>query len=402
MATDLIIVAVAIVLSILLLHPRLTRMRTWRATVTPLASIIGSGFLISGPILADAAGRQAWIAMSALCAIAYVFGAAIRYNILTVEPVLKNKPSLFVRGLERVSDFALAIAYFISVAYYLNLFAAFALRLVNVNDPFWSRCAATVVTAALGAVGGIGGLRDLERLAVSAVGVKLALIAAIVVALVGSSIGVFFAGEFAWPSLDHARGAEEVRTLLGLVIMVQGFETSRYLGEEYDAEMRVKTMRRAQWIATVIYVIFILLTTRFFTDGLPATGGETAIIDMLEPIGAVMAPLIIITALASQSSAAIADLNGAGGLLSETAGKRVSVKLGNILTALAAIAVTWFADIYEIIVYASKAFVIYYALQCLQAANSARVNKRWIRCALYIGGLLVAVCVVLFAIPAEA
>jgi hypothetical protein len=34
---------------------RILNSRRWRATVTPLASIIGSGFLVAGPILAHAA-----------------------------------------------------------------------------------------------------------------------------------------------------------------------------------------------------------------------------------------------------------------------------------------------------------------------------------------------------------
>ena len=38
---------------------RFARSDTWRATVTPLASIIGSGFLISGPLLAKEFGSAA-------------------------------------------------------------------------------------------------------------------------------------------------------------------------------------------------------------------------------------------------------------------------------------------------------------------------------------------------------
>jgi hypothetical protein len=189
--------------------------------------------------------------------------------------------------------------------------------------------------------------------------------------------------------------------LLGLVILVQGFETSRYLGDAYDKETRIKTMRWSQWIASGIYFAFIILVTPYFTQELPALGGETAIIDMLIPVGAVVAPAIIIVALASQLSAAVADMNGAGGLLFETTNKRLSPEAGHLLTALLAVAITWVADIYEIITYASKLFVLYYALQSVQADCSAWRLKRYGRAAMYSAGVAVALLVVMFAIPAD-
>ncbi len=399
---DIVIASVAIVCCIVLLHPRLARARLWRATITPLASIIGSGFLIAGPILADATGQQAWLAMLSLCGVAYLFGAAIRYNIRHVEPVLRETADIPTRTIERLSEAVLAVAYFISVAYYLSLFASFGLRLVNITDPTLSRWVATAVIATLGAVGGIGGLRELERLAAYTVGLKLGLIFAVIFALVGSSIFAMAAGTFAWPALEHPRGLNELQIVLGLVILVQGFETSRYLGEEYDAETRIRTMRWAQWLSTAIYASFILLATRFFQNQLPAEGGETAIIDILAPLGGIIAPMIILTALASQSSAAIADTNGAGGLLSEATGKRVSVKVGNILTAAAAIAIIWIADIYEIIVYASKAFVGYYALQCIQATVMAARKRHSIDASIYAVGVIIAFIVLILAVPASA
>ena len=45
------------------------------ATVTPLASIIGSGFLISGPLLAREFGGAAFWAMAVLLLLAYAVGA---------------------------------------------------------------------------------------------------------------------------------------------------------------------------------------------------------------------------------------------------------------------------------------------------------------------------------------
>ncbi len=95
-------------------------------------------------------------------------------------------------------------------------------------------------------------------------------------------------------------------------------------------------------------------------------------------------------------------MNGAGGLLAEAGGKQVNVKLGNLLTAAAALAVTWLGDIYEIITFASKAFVVYYALECTQAAVSALGSGKRLRAGLFVLGGLAAIAVVLFAQPAKA
>jgi len=398
----LVLVLGAGALALIFFQPRLMRQSAWRATVTPLASIIGSGFLVAGPILAHAAGNEALLAMAALCALAYLFGAAIRDNIRHIEPLLATDPPPIVFALERASDLALCFAYFVSVAYYLNLFAAFGLRIGDLLDPFWIRLAATIMIALIGLVGLRGGLRALEHLEISAVSLKLSLIGALILAMAVAAILALAHGTFAWPAVGHVHGLREIEILLGLVILVQGFETSRYLGETYDAHTRIRTMRWAQWLSSAVYVVFMALATRYFTGDLPAQGGETAIIDMLAPISALVAPLIILTALASQLSAAIADMNGAGGLLSETSGKHFSVDLGNLITALAAIGVIWAGNIYEIITYASKAFVFYYALQSLQAMLGALRRGAFVRAGLFMLAIIAAACVLLFAVPAEA
>lgn len=46
-ATNFILVAGAVIAAIFFLNPRLSARPLWRATITPLASIIGSGFLIA-------------------------------------------------------------------------------------------------------------------------------------------------------------------------------------------------------------------------------------------------------------------------------------------------------------------------------------------------------------------
>lgn len=399
--SSIILIAVAVLMSAVLLRPRLLSAAPWRATVTPLASIIGSGFLIAGPVLSGAAGTWAWAAMAGLCAAGYLFGEAIRHNIVHVEPELADHPAQLVRWTERVSNLALSFAYFISVAYYLALFASFGLRFLDVDSQLVVRIAATTVIAGVGLTGLLGGLKALEGVEVYAVGLKLSVIVGLLAALGFATVAATSSGTFGWPQEDHPRGLTELRMLLGLVVLVQGFETSRYLGKSYDAELRVKTMRRAQIIASAIYVAFILLITAYFT-GEPPGGETTAIIDMLAPLGMALAPMVILAALASQLSAAVADTNGAGGLLSEVTGGRLSVNLGNAATAAVAIFIIWVADIYEIIAFASQAFALYYALESAQAAYSAYRRQRFGRMTLFIASTALAVLVVTVAIPAKA
>lgn len=402
---DWVLALVTLGLAVVLLWPRLQAKGEWRATVTPLASIIGSGFLVAGPILSDIAGHWAFIAVAGLCVLGYLYGHVIRHNIRVVEPLLAGRPAPAMRAIEWASDLALALAYFISVAYYLNLFAAFALRGAGLDDDLWIKALSTAVIAALGLLGALRGLGALERLETFSVGLKLAVIGGLCAALLAGQLGELATGSFAWPDLPTPGALEDVRIWLGLLILVQGFETSRYLGDAYDRPTRIRTMRRAQWIATAIYVGFILLATRHFTPGLVDLGGETAIIDALAGVGMLVAPLVIVAAIASQLSAAVADLNGAGGLIAETSGRRVSVAIGYLVTAGAAIAATWGADIFEIITYASKAFVLYYGLQSLQAllvTAKAGGRTRLPRVALFAVAVLIAVAIIVFATPVEA
>ncbi|MFW2341998.1 hypothetical protein [Brevundimonas sp.] len=398
---DYALIGVGLLAAAALFHPRLLKSDQWRATVTPLASIIGSGFLVAGPVLASLAGNLAIAAMLGLCAAGYLFGSAIRYNIAHVEPGLDGGAPRAVKGLERVSELALALAYFVSVAYYLHLFAAFGLRLGEITDPVWIRAAATVVIATVGLIGGLAGLNGLEKLAIGAVALKLAVIAGLFGGLAVAAGLAIHGGTFAWSAPVPEAGLTDLRVLLGLVILVQGFETSRFLGAAYDGPLRIRTMRHAQWIATAIYLVFFLLITSHFTGSESQGSGETAIIDILRPVGIIIAPAIILAALASQLSAAVADMNGAGGLLHEVSGHRVRVRWGNVVTAAVAIVIVWTSNIYEIITWASRAFVLYYALQSIQAAWAAGRQGDRARVALFAGAILLAGVVLVFAIPAQ-
>ncbi len=370
---DALVLLVCVLAGGLLLHPRLARSKLCRATITPLASIIGSGFLVIGPVLDASFGAAAPIVMAALCLSAYLFGAAVRFNIerlAIAQAVRSGTEEIF----EIVASWALALAYIISVAYYLNLLGAFSVSLTALNDAFHAKLVTSAVFAVILLVGWRRGFGALERMEQISVGVKLAIIAGLLFGLAWhlarcATEGTLVANPATitgWPAVTLAAG---------LLVTVQGFETSRYLGAEYDAPTRVQSMRLAQWISTAIYMTYILLLSFGFAPGTLILS-ETAIMDLMAIVTPILPALLIAAAISAQFSAALADTGGSGGLLAELTGRRISPRGGYVLLVIAGIALTWTANLFEIIAYASRAFALYYAIQALMAARGAWPRDR--------------------------
>jgi hypothetical protein len=185
---------------------------------------------------------------------------------------------------------------------------------------------------------------------------------------------------------------------LGLLIIVQGFETSRYLGDEHPADLRIATMRTAQLVSAVIYLLFIGLATVLFHKGLSAD--VTAIIGMTAPVAAVLPLLLSVAAIGSQFSASVADTSGAGGLLEDITNHKLRVRYAYALILLVTIAITWETNVNQIIAYASRAFALYYMLQCVVAFIVALQMKALPRRAprLFGFGLVAVICLLVFAL----
>lgn len=403
--SGLVMVATLVAL-VAVFHPRLVRSVTWRATVTPLASIIGSGFLVLGPILKHDFGTWGIAVMLLLCGTAYLFGGAIRYNIARYDASRydaagNDSTPTRVAQLETVASYALAAAYIVSIAYYLNLFGAFAVSLTPVNDQTHARLVTTGALAFVACFGWLRGFAVLERIEEGTVGLKLAIIAGLLVALVTFFFQRLGSGEGLYFSQGNGLSWESVAIALGLVITVQGFETSRYLGDEFDASTRIATMKSSQWISTAIYVVYIVLVTFCFSDS-QVPESETGIIGMTELVAPVLPAMLVAAALAAQFSAAVADTGGCGGLAEEVTRRRVDAKTAYLLIGVVGIGLTWIADIYSIIAYASRAFAIYYALQCVIAAVFAASTGRDSRRVVWFSLLaIVAACIVVFGRSAE-
>lgn len=363
---NLVVVLGCVVAAAPLLMPRVMRSRDWRATVTPLASIIGSGFLVLAPLLVREFGHHAGAAMALLCALAYAVGGGIRANI---QMRANHAGSGVVQRLEHASSWALSFAYVVSVAYYLNLFGAFAVSLTPWHQPWQGKAVTSAVLLLIAGLGWRGGLQALERAETLTVGIKLAIIGGLLagMALYAARLGA----EGNWPASPGHAGLSALPMFFGLLITVQGFETSRYLGAEYDVATRVRTMRRAQWLSSAIYIAYIgLASVCFSADGVPLS--ETAVIGMMAPVAALLPPLLVLAALAAQFSAAAADTNGCGGLVHEMSRGRLTSRQAYVGLVAAALALTWLADIFQIISLASRAFAAYYALQMVLAVVLGR------------------------------
>lgn len=361
------ILAVAGACGAVLALPRVSRSSMWRAMMTPLASIIGSGFLILGPLLNALYGGWALLAMALLCLVAYLFGAAIRANIADRNDGTPLEGA--GKALDTASSWALAFAYFIAVAYYLNLFGAFAVDLTPWNNDVSARIVTSAVFGVILVVGWTRGFGALERMEQVSVGIKLSIIAGLLAGLVW-----YFADRASVGALHFnpvGVGPHDAILLgFGLIVTVQGFETSRYLGAVYPAEMRIRSMKLAQLVSTVIYLVYIgLISFVFHADNLHVD--EAAIIDLMRVVAPILPGLLVAGALAAQFSAAVADTSGAGGLVVELTRQRVGPRIAYAALVGTGLLLTWTSDVFEIISYASRAFALYYGLQSAVAAISA-------------------------------
>ncbi|MDP4840210.1 MAG: hypothetical protein NWR43_01320, partial [Alphaproteobacteria bacterium] len=365
-----IITTMALSLSFMLLS-KIRNSPFWRATITPLASIIGSGFLVAAPLLQSIMGNHATISIVLILVLAYFVGSAVRFNICHAEPLLATGKSRELGRQNRVSDISLSLAYFISIAFYVRLLSSFLLKGLDVVDPVSANALTTVILMLNGLYGYFRGFKFLETLEVYAVSLKLSVIVALLVALAIYDWRVldFVAISTSSPEITF----ESIRKIAGIFLIVQGFETSRYLGHEYSRDLRIKTMKFAQIISMGIYVFFIFLVLYILKPEM--TVSETDIVTTFHTITHLLAYLIILGAAASQYSASLADTIGCGGLLHELFKKKYPLNLGYLFISALCIALVWLTNIFELITLASRVFAFYYFTQCISAFYIARYQS---------------------------
>lgn len=370
---DITISLLAIGMLSFLFSKTIRQSRVWNATVTPLASIIGSGFLIVAPLLWILAGYASiWVLLAVVIA-AYAMGAVIRYNIQFVEPFLaKDEKDNNFRILNDASYIVLGISYFISIAFYVRILSSFALKTFYMEEDFLAKIITTCVLLFIGLVGFFRGFNKLETLEVYSVNIKISIIIMFI-------FGLFL---YDWSFLDfhYIESSKHVdfsfltiRKIFGILLIVQGFEISRYIGHKYAQELRIRTMKLAQIISSVIYLVFVFLT--MFLMGSDQKVTDTAIIDISKKISILLPLSITIGAIFSQFSAAIADTVGCGGIITEYSRNRISRNASYLFISICSTLLIWFANVFEIISLASRTFAAYYFIQCLQALYANHVYK---------------------------
>ncbi len=403
--TILVIIAACVLL--FMFHPHLTNSKSWQATLTPLSSIIGSGFLIIAPLLASVVGEYSPLAVTGIVVLAYAIGGVIRFNIIHAEPLLHDKEAHpVIYRIDLFANTALSFSYVTAVAFYLSLLSSFLLTYLGFGDsPNLERTLTTTIIVIIAATGFIRGLGGLEKLEAYSMSIQLSIVAALLIGIFVYDYNFIQSERSLLFDLQDRDWITKVCILSGILLVVQGFETSRFLGEKYNVEMRVRTMRRAQLISGALYVVSVIALMPI-VQHLNLADIQIAEIVSATGLAATVLPLmLIVAAIMSQFSAAVADTVGAGCLVSESSSGKLSTNKGYLVVSVFAIILVWTADLLEIISFASRAFALYYLLQCIVAIIASHHHyerkANYLHRARFATVASILAFIVIFAIPAE-
>ena len=366
------------------------------ATSTPLASIFGSGFLVIVPILAGATGPYSLPAMVGVCGFAFLVGSVIRFNIANVEPGIESgKAKKTTRSLEKVSDLSLVLAYVISVTLYLRILSAFIIGGIGAGGAFEAKLITSAFIFFISYVGLTKGLETLQKLESWALWATMGIIAIVIISFGSHDIVRALGTGLNFPSYPDHSFWHMLAILGGILICVQGFETSRYLGQEYDTATRIKSCRLSQIIATCVYIAFVAVASPLMSY-LTGPPRDDALIFLAGKVFFLLPVPLVIAAVLSQFSAAVADTLGCEGNILETSRQRISKKIASLIIGIGAFVLTWTASTFQIVALASRAFAFYYMIQCFVAVTVAKgtFRKVWM---IIVAVILLGITV--FAIP---
>ena len=193
---------------------------------------------------------------------------------------------------------------------------------------------------------------------------------------------------------------DTVRFLMGLLIVVQGFETTRFMGQMYDPDTRIRAMKRAQIVSSLIYVVFFVLMIPLFPY-FTSTDDVAGLIDVIGRVTPWLPFVVVAGTISSQFSAAVADSIGACGLVSDATYGFIDARHAYLIIGAISVFVIWETDVVSLVALASRAFALFYALQCVMAVLVAHGNGRN-AAANWFGFLaLLSFAVAVLGIPAE-
>ncbi|KAB1186971.1 MULTISPECIES: hypothetical protein [Haloferax] len=397
---SIVVVVTLLGLSAVLYSSRVQNSEEYQATVVPLANIMDIGFVAMTPIIVFIIGLESPLIMLGLCGLGFTMGWVMRYNIRKYEPIAGGKGAL--HNVARFGQASLLVASLVNVAYYLQLMGGVIIILIAVPlgvnlDPGVSRGSGLAVLSlvALGLIGFTRGLDQLNKLGEKTTAFNLAAITAIIVGFLAYNVDAVLAGAWALPNYDPPVGSEELRKILGLFAIVQGFEASRYIGSQYSADLRIKTMRIAQIIATIAFVLFPLASLLLFADYRPDSADPISIVLIATVASPILPWLILLLAVGSQASAAVNAISSRSAVLLELTEGGVEERFTYPILAIGAIAVVLVTDVLSAVAIASRVFAAFFAIQCVIALVVASRENEWAR---FVGIGLVGLAMLTIAI----
>jgi hypothetical protein len=404
---NIMLVVIAASVLLFMYQPRFTKSRSWHATLTPLSSIIGSGFLIIAPLLASVVGTYSPLAVTGIVVLAYAIGGVIRFNIIHAEPLIHDREAYpVIYKIDLFANAVLSFAYVTAVAFYLSLLSSFLLTYIGFGDsPDLERSLTTVIIVFIAAAGYIRGLGGLEKLEAYSMSLQLSIVAALLIGVVIYDFNFLLSEQSLIFEVKDRNWLTKAFTLAGILLVVQGFETSRFLGEKYSAQIRVHSMRQAQLISGTLYVVSVVVLLPIVQHLNLENIKVAEIVDATGLAATVLPLMLIVAAIMSQFSAAVADTVGAGGLACESCKEILPTKKAYLVVSILAIILIWTADLLEIISFASRAFALYYLLQCVVAIIAS--HNQYERKAHYLNLVRFATLagiltfIVIFAMPAK-
>ena len=247
-----------------------------------------------------------------------------------------------------------------------------------------------IILAVLIVIGFSGGMDWLNKQGNRTTAFNLAAVLGIVVAFFVYNIQEWMGGR--WELGDsQPLESDDVRKVLGLFAIVQGFEASRYIGVRFASEQRITTMRLAQIVSTVVFVGFILTLLVIF---LPPAGEAdgTAIFRASDLVGDWLPWLLLLAAVGSQTSAIIGATSSRSDML---VSRKVPRKYTFPIILAPAILIVVLVDVNVAVNLASRVFAAYFIVQASLAGLLASRKQHWSALAGFVAiGLAMAVVMI--------
>ena len=354
-----------------LYRPKVQQSVRYQATVVPLANIMDVGFIVLSPAIVLLAGFAAPLVMLGICLLAIATGFAISYNIRNQEPLEGTKDS--VNSIAKVSEWALLAATFVNIAYYTLLLVTLVLWPLGAYSTGALAVWGTAYLAAIGLIGWFGGINWLNRQANKTTAFNIAAVVGVVVAFVFYNIQELLGGRWEIGSTEVSISTDDFRKIIGLFAIVQGFEAARYIGSRFSADQRISSMRLAQYISSIVFVVLVASVLVVFLPPVAELDG-TAIFLASDLVGSALPWIVLLAAIGSQTSAILGATSSRSDMITNAG---IGRKWTFPIILIPTIALFLLTDVTQAVALASRVFAFYFLLQALIAGMLAWRKKSW-------------------------